>query len=365
MSTSPVVFETLVMADGRHIGIATLDSERSLNALTLTMVEVLLRELEQWAMQEKVAMVVLRGRGERAFCAGGDVRDLTQAARTGEGDALAPAQFFAAEYRLDYLIHQYTKPLLVWGTGVVMGGGIGLFAGARYRVVTETSRLAMPEIGIGLYPDVGGSYILSRLSGRIGLFLGLGASQLNANDAMYLGLATHAVASSQWQALLDGMQALGGDDIAQGMDALLASLSLSELPAAQVEPRTAAIAALCRDDDLLSLDAAWRKHDLPADAWLAKAINTYRGGSPTSAALIWKQWHESKSMSLIDVFRQEWIISTQCAFHADFPEGVRALLVDKDLLPRWQPATLAEVSADYVAEHYLIPKGMTQPLADL
>ncbi|MEO6698841.1 MAG: enoyl-CoA hydratase/isomerase family protein [Paraperlucidibaca sp.] len=365
MSTSPVAFETLTMADGRHIGLATLDSERSLNALTLAMVEALLPQLEQWAADEQIAMVLLRGRGERAFCAGGDVRDLTQAARTGEGDALAPAQFFAREYRLDYLIHQYAKPLLVWGTGVVMGGGIGLFAGARYRVVTETSRLAMPEIGIGLYPDVGGSYILSRLRGRLGLFLGLGASQLNANDAMHLGLATHAVASSQWQALLDGLQALMGNDLAQGIDAVLGKLRLNELPVAQVEPRTAAIEALCAHDDLLALDAAWRGQDLPEDAWLAKAMKTYRGGSPTSAALIWKQWHDSKAMSLLDVFRQEWIISTQCAFHADFPEGVRALLVDKDLAPRWQPATLAEVSADFVAEHYVMPEGMTQPLADL
>ena len=365
MTTSPVAFETVAMANGRQIGVATLDSERSLNALTLAMVEALLPQLEQWAADEQVAMVILRGRGERAFCAGGDVRDLTQAARTGEGDPLAPAEFFAREYRLDYLIHQYAKPLLVWGTGVVMGGGIGLFAGARYRVVTETSRLAMPEIGIGLYPDVGGSYFLSRLSGRIGLFLGLGASQLNAADALYLGMATHAVASSQWQALLDDLQAIGSSELQNGIDAVLGNLALTELPEAQVEPRAEAIEALCAHDDLSALDVAWRTQELPDDAWLAKAIKTYRRGSPTSAALVWKQWHESKTMSLADVFRQEWIISTQCAFHADFPEGVRALLVDKDLSPRWQPATLAEVSASFIAEHYALPEGMTHPLADL
>ena len=365
MTALPVAFETLAMADGRLLGIATLDSERSLNALNLAMVEALLAQLSQWADDDAIAMVLLRGRGERAFCAGGDVRDLTQAARTGEGDRLAPAHFFAREYRLDYLIHQYAKPLLVWGTGVVMGGGIGLFAGARYRVVTETSRLAMPEISIGLYPDVGGSYILSRLSGRIGLFLGLGASHLNATDALHIGMATHALGSSQWQALLDGLQALSAETLPEHIEALLAGLQAAQMPAAQLQPRRAAIEALCAHASLEALDADWRNGELPEDAWLAKAINTYRGGSPTSAALVWKQWHESQSMSLLEVFRQEWIISTQCAFHADFPEGVRALLVDKDLAPRWQPATLADVSEAHIAAHYVLPEGLQQPLADL
>ncbi len=365
MSASPVVFDTLAMVDGQYLGIATLDSERSLNALTLAMVEALLPQLEQWANDARIAMVLLRGRGDRAFCAGGDVRDLTQAARTGEGAPMAPAHFFAREYRLDYYIHQYAKPLLVWGNGVVMGGGMGLFAGARYRVVTETSRLAMPEIGIGLYPDVGGSYILSRLVGRVGLFLGLGASQINAADALHLGLATHAVASTQWQALLDALQQLSGESVSQGIEAVLAQLALSELPAPQVEPRREAIESLCAHEQLSALDAAWRAQDLPEDSWLAKAISTYRTGSPTSAALVWRQWHNSRDLSLLEVFRQEWIISTQCALHADFPEGVRALLVDKDHSPRWQPATLAEVSAEHIAAHYALPAGMSQPLADL
>lgn len=365
MSTAPVEFSTRDLANGRQMGIAILDSERSLNALTLAMVEALLPQLQAWQSDDRIAMVVLRGRGERAFCAGGDVRDLTQAARTGEGDPLAPAHFFAREYRLDYLIHQYAKPLLVWGTGVVMGGGIGLFAGARYRVVTESSRLAMPEIGIGLYPDVGGSYILSRLPGRIGLFLGLGASQLNATDALDLALASHAVAASNWQPMLDALQGWSGDDMDVALSSVLSALALTDLPSAQVQPRRDAIEALCALDDLHALDAAWREHELPDDAWLAKAITTYRGGSPTSAALVWRQWHGAKSMSLADVFRQEWIISTQCAMHADFPEGVRALLVDKDLSPRWQPATLAELSAAHIDAHYQMPQGLTHPLADL
>ncbi|WP_241146784.1 enoyl-CoA hydratase/isomerase family protein, partial [Amnimonas aquatica] len=169
----PVKFDHVVTSDGNLLAVATLDAERSLNALTLEMVELLLPKLAEWAADARVVAVLLRGRGERALCAGGDVRRLTEAARTGQGDAGHAAEFFAREYRLDYAIHRFPKPLLVWGSGVVMGGGMGLFAGAGFRIVTDTTRMAMPEITIGLYPDVGGSYFLSRLPGRLGLFLGL------------------------------------------------------------------------------------------------------------------------------------------------------------------------------------------------
>jgi len=368
-SVDVVAFEYLPLPGGLRLAIATLDSERSLNALTLDMVEALLPRLAEWAADDSVPAVLLRGRGDRAFCAGGDVRRLTEAARAGEGDRGYPGLFFAREYRLDYAIHRYPKPLLVWGTGVVMGGGLGLFSGARFRVATESTRMAMPEITIGLYPDVGGSYFLSRLPGRLGLFLGLSALQFGGADARFLGLATHVLPSAGWDALVAGLQGLdwSGDDLARtaAIDALLHAQALTDLPPGPVQQHEAAINHLAGHDSLHELDAAWRQDPLPEDAWLARAVGNYRAGSPTSAALIWRQWHEAGGQTLAEVFRTEWIVSTQCALHPDFPEGVRALLIDKDQAPRWRPATLAGVDEAWLAGHYRLPEGMAQPLADL
>lgn len=367
-ATAPVHVELLPTACGRAIAVATLDAERSLNSLTLAMVDALLPQLASWAEDERVLAVLLRGRGERAFCAGGDVRALTQHARTGEGDAGYPAHFFAREYRLDYAIREFPKPLLVWGTGVVMGGGMGLLLGARFRIVTETTRMAMPEITIGLYPDVGGSYFLSRLPGRVGLFMGLTACQFGASDALELGLASHALTAESWPLLLTQLQAQQWP-VAVSAHAGMVEQVLQHLPAAERVPgplqeHAAEIARLTDHDSLDALDADWRAN-MPDAPWLAKAVQAYRAGSPTSAAIIWKQWHESAELTLADVFRTEWTLSSQCAAHPDFPEGVRALLIDKDMAPRWQPARLADVSADWLAGHYAIPAGMTQPLTDL
>lgn len=357
--------ELLPTQDGRLLAVATLDSERSLNALTLTMVDGLLAALADWAADPRVVAVLLRGRGDRAFCAGGDVRRLTEAARAGRQDASDAATFFAREYRLDHAIHRYAKPVIVWGSGVVMGGGMGLFIGASHRVVTDTSRLAMPEITIGLYPDVGGSHFLSRLPGRLGLFLGLTGVTFGAADALHLGLATQALPSGGWEALVAGLQAANwAADAHEQVTRVLAAQALSTLPAGPLQQQADAIAALMSPPDLPTLDAAWRA-STPEDAWLAKAVAGYRKGSPTSAALIWRQWETSRTRGLADVFRTEWVLSVQCVLHADFPEGVRALLVDKDLAPRWSPATLTEVDADHIEAHYALPAGMTHPLEDL
>ena len=173
-------FEELTGIDGARIGIATLDAEKSLNALSLPMINALRDRLDAWAREPQVVCVLLRGNGAKAFCAGGEVRSLVEACRAhpGEVPPLA-AQFFAAEYRLDFNLHTYPKPLLCWGHGYVLGGGMGLLQGASTRIVTPSSRLAMPEISIGLYPDVGASWFLSRLPGKLGLFLGLTGAHMN------------------------------------------------------------------------------------------------------------------------------------------------------------------------------------------
>jgi enoyl-CoA hydratase/carnithine racemase len=177
-----VLFQELACANGKRIGVAQLNSEKTLNSLSLAMIRLLYPQLQQWAQDDNIVAVFLQGAGEKAFCAGGDVKQICLAVRANGIDDTTAEELFAAEYRLDYFIHCFPKPMIVWATGIVMGGGIGLLCGASHRIVTETSRLAMPEISIGLYPDVGGSWFLGRL-GKVGLFLGMTAANINAQDA--------------------------------------------------------------------------------------------------------------------------------------------------------------------------------------
>ena len=226
--------EVLTGADGARIGIATLDAPKALNALNLPMIEVLGEQLHSWASDPGVVCVLLRGNGAKAFCAGGDVRALAQAclARPGSVPALA-ATFFAAEYHLDYRLHTYPKPLLCWGHGHVLGGGMGLLQGANVRIVTPSSRLAMPEISIGLYPDVGASWFLARLPGKLGLFLGLTGAPINARDALDLGLADRFFGEEQQEALLEELLQLNWQE---QTDLQLNSLLKAEQHRAWAEP---------------------------------------------------------------------------------------------------------------------------------
>ncbi|HET8731632.1 MAG TPA: enoyl-CoA hydratase/isomerase family protein [Moraxellaceae bacterium] len=369
MSEAPVVvLEECPLGNDRVLAIATLNSERTLNSLSLDMIELLLPAMRRWASDDRVVAVFLQGAGEKAFCAGGDVRRICLAVReNGIDDPYAQA-FFTEEYKLDYLIHVFPKPVIVWGQGIVMGGGIGLLCGASHRIVTESSRLAMPEITIGLYPDVGGSWFLSRVPGRLGLFIGMTGVHLNAADALHIGLADAALPAESRQRVIEALCALDwaaeADARREQVSALLRCFSAPELAPSELASREAVLDARAASDDLPTLYAALTA-PAPDDAWLDRAARTLAKGSPTSAALIFRQWQRGGGMSLAEVFREELIISTQCARHPDFIEGVRALLVDKDNAPAWQPATLAAVTEEWVAGHYVAPWGDAHPLADL
>jgi enoyl-CoA hydratase/carnithine racemase len=371
VSTSPetpvVLLEERPTADGRLLAVATLNSERSLNSLSTDMIALLYPALQRWAADPRVVAVLLRGAGEKAFCAGGDVRRICLAVREHGIDDPYAQQFFEQEYRLDYFIHRFPKPFIVWGGGIVMGGGIGLMAGASHRIVTETSRLAMPEITIGLYPDVGGSYFLSRLPGRLGLFIGMTGVHLNAADALYTGFANYALANSRQEALLQALIAQHwSDDAAENRAHVGNVLALEARPALAPSPllqHAAAIEARSRGDSLIAVYT--HLTEASAEPWLDRTAQNLAKGSPTSAALIYRQWHNARTMELADVFRQELTLSVQCARHPDFIEGVRALLIDKDNAPKWQPVAIEDVSADWVDGHYVEPWSGAHPLADI
>ncbi len=369
---SPVLFDTITTASGHRFGRATLNAPASLNALSAAMVDMLDLQLRQWADDARIAGVVLDAAGEKSFCAGGDVISLVRSIRaTLPGQMpVDAAAFFEREYRLDHLIHRYSKPIVCWGHGVVMGGGVGLLAGASHRVATPRTRMAMPEVGIGLYPDVGGSWMLSRMPGRIGLFLALTGASLNAADARFAGLADFVVPHERHGALLERIAATSWDGERHADSARLSGLlgALSHGQAWLNSPLRAhfdRIDAVIGHDRLVDLAPRLRALASDEDPWLAQAGRAFAQGSPTSAALGFEMQRRARHLSLADVFRLEWQASVGCCMHHDFAEGVRALLVDKDKAPRWQPARLEDVTPGLIEAHLRPRIDGAHPLADL
>lgn len=363
-----MLFEERACAE-RRVGIATLNAPRKLNALDLGMIERLQAQLLRWRDDPQIAVVVLRGAGERAFCAGGDIREVAGAAHGKTEEEVRFAEhYFGAEYRLDYLIHTFGKPLLGWGEGIVMGGGIGLLVGASHRVVTPRSLLAMPEITIGLFPDVGASWFLNRMPGRSGLYLGLTGARLNAADAVFVGLADYVLEDASLDATLDRIAGTAWSEDLIGnherLSRLLATTPAETAPS-RVHQHLETINRLvdhpCTQDLYQSIVEGPRE-----DAWLAENAERLSAGSPTSAWVIHEQLRRGRRQSLAESLRMEADMAVQFTRRHDFPEGVRALLVDKDNRPNWQPSELEAVEPDQVAAHFVSPWPQDQhPLKDL
>ncbi|MGD9601217.1 MAG: enoyl-CoA hydratase/isomerase family protein [Gammaproteobacteria bacterium] len=374
---APVLFEERPTASGHRYGVARLNAEKTLNALTLEMIDLLAAQMRAWATDPGIALVLLEAAGERAFCAGADLHRLYASIRAHQAsdrrdDIRAndyARDFFTREYRLDYAIHTFPKPVLCWGHGVVMGGGMGLMVGASHRVVTEAVRIAMPEINIGLYADVGGSWFLARAPGRCGVFLALTAAQLGAGDAIFAGLADRRIPHAGKPEILAGLAAHAwtGDRVED--DAALAAL-LDRFVEPEREP-----GPLRRHFDLV--DAACRRprwrdvvraiSSLPhSDPWLARAVETLAAGSPSTAGLSIALQRRLVHASLAEVFRAELTASLTCAARPDLAEGIRALLIDKDRQPGWQPATPDDVTDAWLDGFFRNPWAPAEhPLADL
>ncbi len=363
-------FEELTGTDGARIGIASLDAEKSLNALSLPMINALSDKLNAWATDPQIVCVLLRGNGSKAFCAGGEVRSLVEACRAhpGEVPPLA-AQFFSAEYRLDYSLHTYPKPLICWGHGYVLGGGMGLLQGASTRIVTPSSRLAMPEITIGLYPDVGASWFLARLPGKLGLFFGLTGAHINGRDALDLDLADRFLLDEQQPQLIEGLLQLNWQEqTAMQLNSLLKALqqeALEQMPEAQWLPRRQQIDELL---DVSDVACAWKAislHRDSSDPLIARAAKTMTEGSPLTAHLVWEQISRARHMSLAEVFQMEYTLSLNCCRHPEFSEGVRARLIDKDQKPHWHWPDINNVPDAVVEAHFHKVWEGRHPLADL
>ena len=327
-------------------GLITLNRPAALNAVTHGMVLALRAQLDAWADDPAITRVVIMAAGNRAFSAGGDIRALYELGKAGKLAEMR--QFWRDEYPLNVVIKNYRKPYVALIDGIVMGGGVGVSLHGSHRAAGDRFQFAMPEVGIGFFPDVGATWFLPRLPGELGAYCGLTGERFNGADAVAAGLATHRIPSARFPALLDGLAGT------VSVDAMLAAFAepAGEGPIMarrQTIDRLFAgdsvegiLAALDREADAASADAAWA----------GKTAATMRAKSPLSLKLALMQVRRGRAWDFETCMRAEFRIVSRIVEGHDFYEGVRAVIVDKDNKPRWQPATLAEVSAAEVERHF-------------
>ncbi|MCM2379797.1 enoyl-CoA hydratase/isomerase family protein [Pseudomonas marginalis] len=346
------ILQDEVLAEVRnHIGHLTLNRPAGLNALTLQMVRSLTSQLQAWADDPQVYAVVLRGAGEKAFCAGGDIRSLYDSFKN--GDTLHQ-DFFVEEYALDLAIHHYRKPVLALMDGFVLGGGMGLVQGADLRVVTERSRLAMPEVAIGYFPDVGGSYFLPRIPGELGIYLGVTGVQIRAADALYCGLADWYLDSHKLADLdqkLDNLR--WHDSPLKDLQGALARLAVQQLPDAPLAALRPAIDHFFALPDVPSIVEQLQQVTV-ADSheWALNTVSLMQTRSPLAMAVTLEMLRRGRRLSLEQCFALELHLDRQWFERGDLIEGVRALIIDKDKSPRWNPPTLHGLALSHVESFF-------------
>jgi enoyl-CoA hydratase len=328
--------QILAFTEG-HVGRIRLNRPKAIHALTTAMCRSILDRLEEWRADDGVRAVLFDHAEGRGFCAGGDIRML---AESGAKDGAEAREFFHTEYQMNHRLFTYSKPTVAFMDGITMGGGVGISLPCKYRVATENTRFAMPETGIGLFPDVGGGWYLSRLPGRTGQFLALTGARIDGAECLFLGLATHYVPAA---ALEDVKIKVAADPSA--LEAILEAYS-EEPPVARIEENMERIARLFASDRLEDVYAA-----LEADGsdWAQKELATLKTKSPQTMKVALRLLKEGGHMhSFADEMRQEYAVGAHVVQRHDFLEGVRAVIVDKDNAPKWNPAT-----PDAVTEHML------------
>jgi len=352
---SHVEFDVQPFAEQYKLGIICLNQPSALNSLSINMIEEMLRQLEIWRLDQSVVAIWLEGAGEKAFCAGANIVEVYESLISSSTMDFAQ-YYFETEYALDYALHRFPKPIICWGSGYVMGGGMGLMMASDYRLVTPSSKLSMPEISIGLYPDAGASYFLNQLEDdSIARFMALTGYQVSAKDACEMGLATHYVMSQDRQNLIDRlaqgcMSELDPNKVNAIIEQALFTYSQSdELPL--LKPELFALQPTIIElmsGSIENIYTSMLSH-VPSCPAMEKAKNTFLAGSPLSAHLILAQLEWAKGKSLESIFVHELHLSTRCCLQGDFKEGVRALLVDKDKRPQWQYSGISNVPKECTA----------------
>lgn len=335
-----------------HAGIVTLNRPKALNAITHDMVHALSHQLDVWSHDNAVTRVIVTANGDRAFCAGGDIRALYELCKAGQQEEAL--RFFREEYVLNAKIKRYQKPYISLIDGIVMGGGVGISIHGSHRVAGDRYAFAMPEVSIGFFPDVGGTYALPRLAGEIGTWAALTGERLKASDAVLSGAATHQAKSARFGDLLVAL--CGADPV----NAVLADFM--EKPAAgEVMPRRRIIDKTFSQSSVEAiLSALDREAGKGSDQseWAAATAKTIRTKSPTSLKLALAQMRYGAIHSFEACMACEFRIVSRIVYGPDMAEGVRAVIIDKDNNPRWQPATLGEVSGAVIEAYFQkLPEG--------
>lgn len=330
-------------------GIVTLDRPKALNAVTHGMVRAMKAQLDAWAADETVTHVVLRSANERAFSVGGDVRHLAEAGRAGRKEEAR--SFWRDEYTLNYAIARYPKPFVSLVDGLCFGGGFGLSGHGRYRVAGENLGFAMPEVAIGLFPDVGATYVLPRLNGWSGAFLAMTGARIEVGDAMALGLYTHHIPTERWPDLLDALAA--GDEMEHVLDRF--SVVPPDPVLAPLVPLIDRVFAGATVPAVLAaLEHAARGEGVEAE-FATLQLETLRRVSPTSVFIAFEQMRRGPHLDRAACFQQEFRVVSRLLDQNDFFEGVRAVLIDKDQTPRWRPSRLEEVDPAAIAALFDVP----------
>jgi enoyl-CoA hydratase/carnithine racemase len=357
-----------------HTGYISLNRPKALNALSLPMIRTLMTQLLAWQDNAAIKQVAIRGMSKPAadgadvpfgnFCAGGDIRFFHQAIQTGNPEL---EDFFTEEYALNYLIANYPKPYIAFMDGIVFGGGMGITQGASHRIVTERTKIAMPETGIGLFPDVGGGYFLSRCPGFVGEYLALTGLQIGADEAIAYGLADVKVSSATLAALWASLATQTVDDI--GIDKIatnnIATQAINTLANAEIDSYFS----------LASVSEIMRGLDASDDTWALQTAKTLRSRSPLMLHVVLEQIRRGRELSLAQNLQMERGMIHHCFYTAhlgrfgnasETVEGIRALAVDKDHQPRWNPATIDAVTNDMVDPFFVSPwPAHAHPLAHL
>ena len=321
------------------LGLITLNRPKALNALTHGMCVLMKTQLDSWAKDAGIRVVVVRGAGDRAFSAGGDIRALYDSGKAGTTYAL---DFYRDEYLLNAAIKHFPKPYIALIQGFDMGGGVGVSINGSHRVAGETMVFAMPETGIGLFPDVGGSYFLPRCPGQIGMYLGLSGARLKTADSLYAGIATHFVPMVKWDSLIESL--------ASGVEAEAAIGAVQDtVPDTFLSEHQAAIDRIFAGNSVEEILSAL---DAEHEDWSDDAAKTIRAKSPTSLKITFRQLREGAKLEFDDCMRMEYRMVNRVVAGREFYEGVRATIIDKDGAPKWQPADLAQVSDADVAAYF-------------
>jgi len=338
------------IADG--LAKVVLNRPKALNALTHEMCVAFDAKLKQWAADPRVKALLIRGQGSRAFCAGGDIRKLYDEGRAG---GRYPFDFYRDEYRTNARIHHFPKPYIALLDGIVMGGGVGFSVHGSHRVVTENTLFAMPETGIGLFPDVGGSYFLARCPGQLGMYLGLTGERIKAADALYAGVGDYYVPAAELAAMEQALRDVRIVDDANSAVSTVIARFASDPGLPSLPPHRAMIDRIFALPSVEAILAALRAE--PGE-FAARVAATIAGKSPTSLKITFRQIREGGHKGFDDCMRMEWRMANRVIRGHDFYEGTRAAVIDKDRKPAWRPDRLEALSTADIDTYFApLPAG--------